>query len=60
VGPETGEVVLHDVRLPPGDTMWKFETDRPAAPPQKGDARAIAFCLRNLKIELKAAAPAGK
>jgi hypothetical protein len=60
VGHKTCEVMLRDVLLPPGDMVWKFETDQPVARLQKGDARAMAFCLRNLKIELKAAAPAGK
>jgi hypothetical protein len=54
------EVVLHDVRLPPGDTVWKFETDPVAAQPTHDNVPAEVFCLYNLKIELKAATPAGK
>jgi hypothetical protein len=60
VGREVCGVVLSDVLLPPGDTVWKFETDHPAVKPKNGDVRMIAFSLHDLKIELKAAAPAGK
>jgi hypothetical protein len=60
VGPKLCEVVLRDVRLPPGGTGWEFETDRPTVKPPDGDGQALAFNLRNLKIEPKAATPAGK
>jgi hypothetical protein len=60
VGPKTCEVMLRDVSLLPGDTAWKFETDRPAVKPKNGDERTLAFCLHTLKIKLKAGAPAGK
>jgi hypothetical protein len=54
------EVVLNDAPLPPGDTVWKFETDRPAVKPKNGGQRSVAFCLHTLTIELEAGTPAGK
>lgn len=57
VGPKVCEVALGDVPLPPGDTVWKFATDQPAVPPKNGDLPAMAYCLRDLKIKLKAATP---
>jgi hypothetical protein len=49
-------VFLGDIRLPPGDTVWKFDSDKPAEfPPNPGPHR-VAFSLRNLRIEMKAKA----
>jgi hypothetical protein len=44
--------VLRGVRLAPGDTVWKFETDRPAEFPSDYDRRRIAFSLRDLELDL--------
>jgi len=53
VGRELCEVVLRDVHFPPGDTVWKFETDQPAVQLENGDMRSVAFSLRNLKLKPK-------
>jgi hypothetical protein len=58
--PKLCEVVLRDLRLPPGGTVWEFETDRPSVTPKNGDGQALAFSLHDLKIELKSAASSGK
>jgi len=50
-------VVLKGVRLPPGETVWKFETDKPAQFPSNGDPRKVAFSLRNLEIRVLGKAP---
>lgn len=55
-------VRLSDVTLTPGDTVWRFESDKPPEFPGNGDPRKMAFSLRNLHIQVKAkaAAKAGK
>ena len=40
------------VRLEPGDTVWKFVTDKPAQQPSSGDLRKVGFSLRNLQIRV--------
>jgi len=50
------EVRVDNVRLAPGDTVWRFETDRAPEFPNNGDPRKMAFSLRNLRIEMKAKA----
>jgi hypothetical protein len=45
-------VVLNGVRLPPGDTIWRFETNKPAEFPSNGDPRKVTFSLRNLEIRV--------
>jgi hypothetical protein len=44
--------VLRGLRLAPGDTVWKFETDRPPEFPSDYDRRRIAFSLRDLELDL--------
>ena len=46
------EVVVRGVLLPPGDTRWKFETDRAPQQPSSGDPRRVAFSVRNLEIRV--------
>jgi hypothetical protein len=48
----SSKVVLRDVRLEPGDTLWRFTTDVPALPPGGEEARALAFSVRNLDIDV--------
>jgi hypothetical protein len=50
------EVRVDNVRLAPGDTVWRFDTDRAPEFPNNGDPRKMAFSLRNLRIEMKAKA----
>jgi hypothetical protein len=45
-------LVFHNVVLPPGDTTWHFDTDRPAAFPPNGDTRQVAFRVENLVITI--------
>jgi hypothetical protein len=47
------EVEIRDVRLEPGTTVWKLETNQPAKFPANGDPRKMAFSLRNLKIKIR-------
>ncbi len=44
---------IRQVRLEPGDTIWRFETDRPAEAPNHEDPRKVTFSIRNLQIRLK-------
>lgn len=41
------------VRLEPGDTLWRFETDRAPRPPTPEEPRQLAFSLRNLEIRIR-------
>ncbi len=50
---ERRPVSIPEVLLPPGDTVWQFETDRPAVSPSETDKRELGFSLRNLKLDLK-------
>jgi hypothetical protein len=52
------EIRIRRVRLAPGETVWKFETDQPAEPPANGDPRRMAFSLRNLQITVTGRADA--
>lgn len=56
---ELQKVKIRKVRLEPGATVWKFETDRPAELPVNGDPRKMAFSLRNLKVRVTGRADAG-
>ncbi|MBC7367928.1 MAG: hypothetical protein H7343_14135, partial [Undibacterium sp.] len=53
-------VLVSGVRLPPGDTVWKFETDKAAQFPSNGDPRKVAFSLRNMEIRIMAKVPVGE
>jgi len=48
----SSEVVLRNVRLEPGDTTWHFTTDVPALVAGGEEARALAFSVRNLDINV--------
>ncbi|HWA88131.1 MAG TPA: glycosyltransferase family 87 protein [Opitutus sp.] len=50
---EPHDLTLPGVRVPPGDSVWKFDTDRPSLRPP-GSKRLIAFSVRNLTIRLLA------
>ena len=50
-------VELNGVRLPPGDTVWRFDTDKAAQFPSNGDPRKVAFSLRNLEIRVVGKSP---
>jgi len=50
-------VLLPGVRLPPGDTVWRFATNKAAQFPSNGDPRKVAFSLRNMEIRILAKAP---
>ncbi len=49
---EMRDVTVRNMRLEPGDTLWKFETDRPAVYPGNNDPRKVAFKLSNLLINV--------
>jgi hypothetical protein len=49
---EKRDVKVRDLRLEPGDTLWRFETDVPPSRPEGDDQRLMAFSLRDLKIEI--------
>jgi len=49
---EMRDVTVRNMRLEPGDTLWKFETDLPAVYPGNNDPRKVAFKLSNLVIEV--------
>ena len=49
---ERKDVRLSAVRLAPGDTRWRFETNEPPVHPENDDPRELAFSVRNLRIEL--------
>lgn len=57
---DTKKVTLANVRLDPGETLWKFETDSPGALPENGDPRALAFSLRDLEVTLSDPARDGR
>jgi hypothetical protein len=52
------DVVLRGIRLNPGDTTWRFETDRPPEFPPSDDLRKLGFSLRHLTIRVTGRAPA--
>lgn len=54
------DVALPHVVLPPGDTVWTFDTDRPAANPPNGDLRKVAFRICDLQLRLAGRAAEGK
>lgn len=47
------ERTIENYTLPPGDTVWRFVTDREPQYPATGDPRKVAFSLRNLAISIK-------
>ena len=47
---ETREVKVRNMRLAPGDTLWRFETDQPGTFPNRDDRRRLTFSLRDLTI----------
>lgn len=49
--PEIGLPVV----LPPGDTTWRFETDRPPAVPNPHDSRLLSFRICDLTIKITGA-----
>lgn len=49
---ELRRVTVRNMRLEPGDTVWKFETNLPAAIPAGADGRAVAFRVREFEIDL--------
>jgi len=44
------EVRIRGVVLPPGDILWRFESDLPPDQPNIGDPRKVSFSVRNLEI----------
>lgn len=49
---ESRDIKVRNMRLEPGDTLWKFETDLPAIYPGKNDSRRIAFKVSDLVINI--------
>ncbi len=49
---EVREVKVRNMRLEPGETLWKFATDVPAAYPDSNDRRRLAFSVRDFTIEI--------
>jgi len=49
---ERRTVKLRALRLEPGDTVLRFETDRPPMLPPNGDQRGVTFSLRDFTVEL--------
>jgi hypothetical protein len=47
------KISLHAVELPPGDTVFLFGSDRPAAYPGNDDPRRLSYGLWDLEIDLK-------
>jgi len=59
-GPITNKataVELPAITLQPGENRFLFTSDRPAVQLSSGDPRPLAFCLKNLAVELWPAAP---
>ncbi|HTB80493.1 MAG TPA: hypothetical protein VK717_06370 [Opitutaceae bacterium] len=54
IGRASRDVIIRDLRLPPGDTLLSFKTGQPSLQPGKGEMRVLAFCLSNFEILLKA------
>lgn len=50
-------VEIRQVRLEPGDTLWRFTTDRPSFVPGNGDTRQLGLSVRNLRVVLRGPAP---
>jgi hypothetical protein len=50
---EVKGVSLHGITLPPGDTIFLFSSDRPAAYPGNDDPRRLSYSLRDLDIVIK-------
>lgn len=51
-------VLLPMIKLPPGDTVWRFDTDKAAQFPSNGDPRKVSFSLRNMEIRVLSRADA--
>lgn len=49
---ELREVKVRNMRLEPGDTVWRFETDIPAAFAGVDDHRRVAFSVRDLQLDV--------
>ncbi|MDB6169872.1 MAG: hypothetical protein JWM88_2736 [Verrucomicrobia bacterium] len=49
---EMREVKVRNMRLEPGDTVWRFETDVQGTYPASDDPRRLAFSLRDLTIAI--------
>ncbi len=56
VGDSVTRVSLAGLRIEPGETVWRFETDVPAQSPGPHDQRPVGFSLRNLEFDLRATA----
>jgi hypothetical protein len=52
VGKKGARFLLESIRLEPGATIFRFETDGDARLAGAGDTRALAFNVRNLKFEV--------
>ncbi len=50
-------VTVRGVRLEPGETLWRFATDRPSYVPGNGDTRQLGYSVRDLKVDLTGPAP---
>lgn len=50
---ELRRVSIANVVLKPGDTTWRFETDKPPIHASATDPRLLTFSLRDLKLTLK-------
>lgn len=49
---ESRDVKVRNMRLEPGDTVWKFQTDLPPINPGNKDPRLVAFKVSNLTIDI--------
>jgi hypothetical protein len=47
------DVDFRHIVLPSGDTLWRFETDHPAAIPPNNDPRLVAFRLCDFRVVLR-------
>lgn len=57
VARDTRKVTVRNLRLPPGDTAWRFDTDRPAVSPGNGDPRLVAYRVCNFELTLVGSLP---
>jgi hypothetical protein len=54
------EVRIRGVVLPPGDMLWRFESDQSPEQPSSGDPRKVSFSVRNMEIRITGRAVAEK
>jgi len=52
VGTKPREIIISDVRIPPGKTLAEFSSSSPPAVPGNGDTRPLGFSIHGIQIDV--------